>query len=1557
MKMPSAEGETFVTGQAFQSDEGLTFKPGQIMDTIEGPTFVPGKIFETPEGKKFIKGDLVQDEEGKLKFEHRPFEVPKISEWLVIPNKELQPLAFADRNVSGFIVNPTNTDTVLVGEKLYGDMVETQNAVQFYLTGKLPNDVSPDSKVIPGQLIVNEVDKRFIPGKLMTTADGESFVPGQTVNTSHGEEFIPGQIVESSDGPKFVPGQVVMTAKGEKFVPGQVIVEDEGPKFVPGQIIQTKNGATFIPGQMMSTDEGQLFVPGQLVETNAGPRFVPGQVVESPEGPKFIPGTIIETDEGLKYVPPDADEIDEDFQISFQGFEISEEELALLMTNPTDIRPHSPIMSEEGLIDSATLKKLAMNTVFVHGVTPEPPPPPPPEKKKKKKKTRVQLDAAEENGKEEVEEPDYGSDKVDVLLRFIRASTSISDVRRGKEMKKLSKLLGEREYDNMTLLQVDAMANILSTVNGTGEVIRGFLGENEQLISDIVDYIDSTDTDTISRNDQARRTLRKAIQRVVSKYCDKEIDDIIHLLNINPENLLTDTRIQVLLTEAVGIVCVTGNVEVAAMLERFISEPSDPNALRDNPDVVSVLRQLVVLHQIAERDPDVAKMLQVLQTNPEGLKDRKKVRELLKNANLLLKLPKEEGKDVASFDLRHVASSKDIPAKIFEQIREDRKEADKFIDMLPDELFREIMQDKRCGESFLETLDSEKAGKAKSELDKFKKGMAIVVTKADMQAVIPKEFARSICYGIVPYLLIDEEGFKFFERGLTGRKLAPAKVIENTWFMPDSYYAKKPSYERSISGEQFSMVMLGERRSSNARELLYTSLLPSSGPTRLSYNDGINSDLDDMLSYRRSSRTSSSVWNDRIGLNGYGDYTPQRRGSQALSDFDDFELPSNAQRRSSRGATDLAGIDAGSFIYRRPTREELDDYGTTYSALMPCNPVVLDEVSEPTPLCRSDTVAKLLDKYTNFSTRREFGYRPPNSAWSRHVGQTRDFVSSLPDTRDREPADDEDFTPLTGTHRAATDLRERSPQPLSGRRDRLVVPEDDTLDPEDDLSGPRALQGPSGFRGHEGSYAPESNMARENQITRSSRRPVTPDEDPILSPVPTRRKPIRPQEPEQVQEPPEPVPQVGRPGGALQRYMEKRAREAQVIQNQSDPLLDLRRAAPRGTRGRQLQEGSSRALLPSGKGWVDQDGDLAAPRASQDRQNPEDRTQAPHRRTFTESYERVSEDPYGRGPADPYARDLQDSQGRASQDPYGKASQDPYSSPLQDPYGRASQDPYSRVLQDSYSRVPQESYGRASQDPYGRARQDLSLTDRYDSTLMSGYSPQQRRPPAYSAALDGCNQDYTGYRSNYGAGNDTSYGGPRGYDTDGGYGSRYGTGYGGGGRYGGNYASGGGYGSSYDAGRSYGNNYDAGRSYGSTYDVGGTYGNSYDAGRSYGNNYDAGGGYGNSFDAGGKYGGSYDVGGSYDGNLGGGYSSAYRVNPNPVPPTGGFHVPASSSGLGSGRQSVGRSVATHNSLLPDIDEEDSRTSRSLTPRQEERNRITILAQKYLNKPLGTMGDE
>nr|XP_027226585.1 uncharacterized protein LOC113818580 [Penaeus vannamei] len=245
-------------------------------------------------------------------------------------------------------------------------------------------------------------------------------------------------------------------------------------------------------------------------------------------------------------------------------------------------------------------------------------------------------------------------------------------------------------------------------------------------------------------------------------------------------------------------------------------------------------------------------------------------------------------------------------------------------------------------------------------------------------------------------------------------------------------------FGRTMSGEQYRMVLLGQRRPSAPQGLLYTSLLPSSGPTKLSYNMDTNDD--DSLS-RYCSRATNIVWSDLDGA----PLTTHRKASRALpTDLDEVETESSHKpRRASRAhTTNLADLDPVPFAYRRATREEKKEYGESY-AVMPYEPIVIEETLDTKPICRSDTVANLLDKYSNFSTKREFGYRGPTSAWARHLGETHAFVSTIPDTDDS--MDDSRRThsrtgppvsaenDLAGLSRSREHSRSRTPRPLDGR--------------------------------------------------------------------------------------------------------------------------------------------------------------------------------------------------------------------------------------------------------------------------------------------------------------------------------------------------------------------------------------------------------------------------------------------------------------------------------------------------------------------------------------------
>ncbi|RXG72657.1 hypothetical protein Avbf_07855 [Armadillidium vulgare] len=957
MTMPCHGKEEFIPGQVFQTEDGITFTPGQVIDTDEGPSFVPGKMFKTSDGvKKFVKGEMLTANDGKITFKtaQPEIKIPTIKEDLVepideniIPNDDLQLVAVVGKDISGFVVKPTNTSNIQAGDKLFGDIVESNESVLFYLSGKLPQNLSPDSKIISGKLTIDETSQRFIPGKMISSDDEEHFVPGQLVKTLHGQEFIPGQFVETADGPKFVPGHSVMTSEGEKFIPGQVIVEEDGPKFVPGQIIQTKNGATFIPGQLMNTEKGKKFVPGQVIETKDGPRFVPGQVIETSEGPKFISGTIVETEDGLKYLPTPSsvginiEESEEDSEISFQGFDVSPEEIRLLShTIKTRRTSHAPITKEEGLIDSGMLKRLAADTMDIHGRTPEP------NIKKKKKKGKITIDALDDDEeKSEAVKEDPGTTKVDVLKQLMKVGLTVSSFRKEKELEKLGDLLSKLDNYNENEAEIEAM-KFINSQTPQEDLCELYIGNDEQLIEDILHEIG--DIDDIKRNDEVTRIVNDAIKKCVTSKCDEQISELIRKISKDPDSLFTDSAAQILLTEAVGVVCVTGDVEVASLLEKFISQPTNPDCLKEDKDVLAVLRQLLVLNRIAERKDEVAKVLQELQEDPEGIKDRNKVRKFIREAKSLLLSEKKSA--VKQFDVRHVASSKDIPKEIFEQIKEDKEEAEKFMAKLPNELFSAIMGDERCGGQFLKSLGADKTGKASREMDKFRKGMAVVIAKDNVQAVIPRIYARSIYYGIMPYLLIDEEGFKFFEKGLTGRKLAPSRVIENTWFQPDSYYQKSVLAQQiTPSGMQYNLVFLGDSYQRNLPSLQYTSLLPSSEPKKISY---LESQRDGSVTpLRRSS-------------------TPSRRFS--LSSVHDY-LPSTTDSFSRRNS---AGIGVLNYSRGVSPVDTSSIYSSTYSPYS-------GETSSSN-LNRSGTIGKLLDKYSRAPLTKELGYQKPSFTSSRY---------------------------------------------------------------------------------------------------------------------------------------------------------------------------------------------------------------------------------------------------------------------------------------------------------------------------------------------------------------------------------------------------------------------------------------------------------------------------------------------------------------------------------------------------------------------------------------------
>lgn len=127
---------------------------------------------------------------------------------------------------------------------VFGHMVQTSEGIEFYPLSKTEIENLPEGKIVPGNLIKQEMDAKFVPGIMVHTKVGPTFIPGQIMYTEEeGERFIPGEVIDTIDGPRFVPGCVV--ENGDKVT------------FVPGEIVDTPDGLKFIAPDLMSNSEGE----------------------------------------------------------------------------------------------------------------------------------------------------------------------------------------------------------------------------------------------------------------------------------------------------------------------------------------------------------------------------------------------------------------------------------------------------------------------------------------------------------------------------------------------------------------------------------------------------------------------------------------------------------------------------------------------------------------------------------------------------------------------------------------------------------------------------------------------------------------------------------------------------------------------------------------------------------------------------------------------------------------------------------------------------------------------------------------------------------------------------------------------------------------------------------------------------------------------------------------------------------------------------------------------------------------------------------------------------
>lgn len=712
----------FVAGQTVMTPEGPKFIPGQIVNTIEGcpqfvpgvtviekdgvtSKFVPGKALQTPEGVKFVEGQLLKTANGETSFVPGKTYVTENNGIKFAPAKKLEEIILDEViEVPKEGLKPINPCSGLLPSpdisSLFGHVVQTLHGVEFFPGQSISG--LPAGKIVPGKL-ERAVDGKvkFVPGTVIEIEPGvEKFVPGQVVMTERGEQFVPGQVVETSEGAKFVPGQVIETRTGQKFVPGQTMDTAEGTRFVPGQIVDTKAGPTFIPGQVISTEEGSKFVPGEVLDTDEGPRFVPGRVIETEDDRvKFVPGQTVRTKGGSLRF------VAPDLQDTPEGgFEFSVQGFEI---TPEELQLLRPMHVTASYVPASewemSIDSRMLRQLSQAGMS---------------LGRQVSLDIP----------------TVDFTPKRVTPAGNVDRTIHEENINKLEILkhiLSEQHTEESVMEKLSAVLKHTSVVNSGKEeskadtrkrtlesAFRHLSHGNPEFLERVLQKVSEYDEHLVAEKD-ATDTLQRAIIAAVQEHSEQQIREMLQCESANNEEEDSDEGgLRGLVMQAVGLARALGMSDVVAGLLELLSDPQSTQVLASDPLTMDILRRLTVMRQLAEQRPGLCVALRLLQSDPEIARSDPRLRELVRESAALLVAPEE--------DRLPLESSKDIPSVLFH--------SNNLLAM----------------EDFLFSRNQRSSG-------------TLLILKQGLQAIIPRENARAVLTGQIPYTVLDETGIRHFE--------------------------------------------------------------------------------------------------------------------------------------------------------------------------------------------------------------------------------------------------------------------------------------------------------------------------------------------------------------------------------------------------------------------------------------------------------------------------------------------------------------------------------------------------------------------------------------------------------------------------------------------------------------------------------------------------------------------------------------------------------------------------------------------------------------------------
>lgn len=252
-----------------------------------------------------------------------------------------------------------------------------------------------------------------------------------------------------------------------------------------------------------------------------------------------------------------------------------------------------------------------------------------------------------------------------------------------------------------------AVEKIVGIINKEGSVMVGAFKKISKAYEGVLEKIQETIKRKVNRiktEKGAIELLQNAIVASVKESSEEMLNDFVKDAD---ENSKRD-----FIAEAIGLSTALGRNEIVENLSGLSLDP-ELKIKACSKVSMELLKRLLVIRKLAERDYSLKTALERIKKNPDCGKTDPRIRQLVRESAVLIS------------DASPLQNSKDLP-----------------LTFLKNQNFLAI-------EDFLVQRSSS--------------NYPILICKKGLQAVIPKESARSVLAGRVPYVLIDESGIGTFK--------------------------------------------------------------------------------------------------------------------------------------------------------------------------------------------------------------------------------------------------------------------------------------------------------------------------------------------------------------------------------------------------------------------------------------------------------------------------------------------------------------------------------------------------------------------------------------------------------------------------------------------------------------------------------------------------------------------------------------------------------------------------------------------------------------------------